>query len=156
MLSNWTLVITLPIVFTGIFLFGIPIYLFPSIYIFEKISFFDALKKSINFGLPSWGATFGIVFVLGFLSLIIGQVASIPWLIVTAFQGFFSISKHSIETDSSLLLQFLGFLFGIIQSYGVYISLLPVYIGIAFHYFNLKEKNERVSVQLNIQNFEQL
>jgi hypothetical protein len=80
----------------------------------------------------------------------------LPWYIVILFGELFSLTERGAGMNVSLWYQFISYLLGIIQSYGMYASYILSAVGIAFQYFHLREKKEGISVDANIQNFERL
>jgi len=143
-------------IIAGFVFIMIPVNLFMPIYLFENISFSGALRKSFKYGISNWGGTFVIVLVFGLLANIISGVTMMPWYIVLIFGQLFSLSEQGAEVTVSIWYQFISYLLGIIQSYGMYASYILSAVGIAFHYFHLREKNEGIAVDANIQNFDRL
>ena len=155
-ISQWLLIFTIPVTLFFIFFISIPLCLFQPVYIFEDISLFSALRKSFKYGISFWGSTFVIVLVFTLLASIVSGVAGIPWTIIIFLESMLTITDQSLGTEPSIMFQFLSYIFGIIQSYGIYLSYIISAIAIAFHYFHIKEKKEGVTVNINIQNFERL
>jgi hypothetical protein len=151
-----TLFLTIPVFTIGIIVVWVPINLFTPVYLFEEISFFEAIKKSFRLGFSSWGETFVIILVFGFLGNIISGVTMVPWYIVMMFGEVFSLTEPGAGLNASLWYKFITYLLGIIQSYGTYVSYILGAVGIAFQYFHIREKQEGISFDANIQNFERL
>lgn len=79
-----------------------------------------------------------------------------PWYIMLIIGQVFSLSEEGAGISASIWYQFISYLLGIIQSYGLYASYLLTAVGIAFQYFHIREKKEGITVVANIQNFDQL
>jgi len=155
-LSIWTLVLTVIASLIGILAVMVPLSLFTPIYLFEDISFVEALKKSFKYGFSAWGETFLIILVFGFLVNIVSGVTSLPWSIVLMFGEIFSLTEPGEGLNATIWYQFISYLLGIIQSYGMYVSSILSAVGIAFQYFHIREKNEGISVDASIRDFEKL
>jgi hypothetical protein len=140
----------------GVVFLIVPLSLFMPVYLFEDISFSEALKKAFNYGFSYWGGTFAIVFVFGFLANMISGVTMMPWYIMLILGQLLSIDAPGAGINASIGYQFVSYLLGIIQSYGLYLSYMLTAVGIAFQYFHLREKKEGVTVDANIQNFDML
>jgi hypothetical protein len=155
-ISLWTLALTIPLAIIGLVAFLVPLNLFVPIYLFEEIPFFAALRKSFKYGFSAWGETFVIILVFGLLANIISGVTMAPWYVVIMFGEIFSLTEPGTGINASIWYQFISYLLGILQSYGTYISYILGAVGIAFQYFHIREKQEGISFEVSIQNFERL
>ena len=61
------------------FVLALPFSFFGYIYILEDISLLDAFKKAFVMGMRTWGSTFAVLFITGFLAGIIQVIAYLPW-----------------------------------------------------------------------------
>ena len=143
-------------IIAGLIFIMIPLNLFMPVYLFEDISFLGAIRKSFKYGISNWGGTFVIILVFGLLANIISGVTMMPWYIVMMVGQLFSLSEQNAGISASIWYQFISYLLGIIQSYGMYVSYIISAVGIAFQYFHLREKTEGITVDTNIQNFDKL
>jgi len=155
-LSLWTLILTGLVALIGGIAVMVPLSLLMPVYLFEDISFVEALKKSFRYGFSAWGETFLIILVFSFLANIISGVTMFPWYIVLMFGEIFSLSEPGAGINTTIWYQFICYLLGIIQSYGMYVSYILSAVGIAFQYFHIREKNEGISVDASIRDFEKL
>jgi len=151
-----TLFLTLPVLLIGGVAVIVPINLFIPVYIFEDIPFFEALRKAFRYGFSAWGEIFVIVLVLGLMGNIISSVTMMPWYIVLVFGEIFSLAEPDSAINASIWYQFITYLLGIVQSYGMYVSYILSAVGIAFQYFHIREKKEGISFNADIRNFDQL
>jgi hypothetical protein len=134
----------------------IPLSLTLPIYLFEEhISIIDAIKKSWKLGTSTLWGMVGLMIVLYIISSVIQSVAMIPWGI-TIFVGTIFSTVQESTMNQSVIYKFLLYLFGLIQSFGLYASSMIGLIGLAFHYFHAREKVEGVSIESNISNFNEL
>lgn len=155
-LSPWTMVITVPVLFIGLIVISMPLSLFTPFYIFEDQPFSIALKRAFKYGFSVWGEIFVVVLVFGLLGSIISTVTMMPWYIMVIIKSFFTLSGEDAGITASWGYEFIMYLLGIVQSYGTYLSAMISSVGLAFQYFHLREKKEGVSVNESIANFDQL
>ena len=151
-----TLFLTIPVLAIGGVAVIVPLSLFIPVYLFEDIPFFEALSKSFRYGFSAWGEIFVIVLVLGLMGNIISSVTMMPWYIVLVFGEIFSLVEPDSAINASIWYQFITYLLGIVQSYGMYVSYILGAVGIAFQYFHIREKKEGISFDASIQNFDRL
>ena len=149
-------VFLLIVIMAGMFFIMIPLNLFMPIYLFEDISFFGALKKAFKYGFSHWGGTFVIILVFGLLANIISGVTMMPWYVVMIVGQVFAITEQGAGINASIWYQFISYLLGIIQSYGMYVAYILTAVGIAFQYFHLREKKEGITIDTNIRDFDRL
>lgn len=148
-LTPWTLLLTIPALLVCI----VPLaYWMPS-YMFEDISVFAALEKSYRLGFPTWGGIVLIIIVLGFLSTAISSIASIPWSVGLVVYTLLSESNNG---NVPVLLEFLMYLLTVVQAYcSLVVSSLGL-VGMAFQYGHAADKIDGITMDRNIENFEQL
>jgi hypothetical protein len=153
--SAWSLIVMIPMMLACI-LFMIPLMLVVPTYIFERdITFFNAIKKAWKLGMATLWGMIGLMIVLYFISSVIQTITMLPWYVMILFGSIFSITSESVMTQS-IIYKFFLYIFGLIQSYGMYVSMIIGIIGLAFQYFHAREKVEGVTIESNITNFDNL
>ncbi|MDR1524521.1 MAG: hypothetical protein LBS79_04550 [Tannerella sp.] len=153
--STISLFITIPLIFLCLLLL-LPLMMIVPVFIFERdIRFSDAVKKAWRLGMSALGGMLALIFVLGVISSVIQTVTMLPWYITIVFGNLFSLSAESPVTQS-VVFKFAVYILGLIQTYGMYVSSTIGTIGLAFHYFHVREKVEGVSIDSNISNFSNL
>lgn len=150
-ISLYTLWITIPLIIAT----TIAMSLWVPIYLFEKIGVFEAFFKSMRLGFATWGGTFLIALVMGFISGILRGVLSAPLSINYAIQSILSYSDTFSNTPS-IADNVLMFLFGVLSLFGSYIGFVFTQIGISYQYAHANETVSGVSVESDIDNFENL
>jgi MFS family permease len=155
-MSPWTLVLTVLLLLAGSIAFMVPVSLLTPLYLFEDLSFADALRKSMKYGFSAWGETFLVLLVFGLLANIVGSMTSIPWTLVTIVGSVFSLASPDAGIASSIWYRFLTYILGVIMAYGTYVSVIVSVGGTAFQYFHLREKREGVTMKTDIANFDRL
>jgi len=155
LISPVTLSITVPIILLFTFLMIPLVLIFPT-YLFERyITVLGAIKKAWKLGISSFWGMLGFLIVLYFIASVIQSVTMVPWYILLVISSIFSNSSDPGITQS-IFYKFGAYVFGLIQSYGNYVSMMIGVIGLAFQYFHAREKIEGVTIESNINNFSQL
>ena len=151
-ISVYTLALTIPI-FIACILLCVPLMMIFPICIFEdKISIVDSIKKSWRLGTATLWGMLGLIIVLSIISSVIQSITMMPWYIAEVVGMVFSLSSESMIAQS-VIYKFLLYLLGLLQSFGMYISMIISIIGLAFQYFHAREKVEGVTIESNITNF---
>ena len=134
----------------------VPLLMMIPVYIFERdITFLNAIGKAWRFGSKTLGGLIGLVVVMNVIASVIRSVTMMPWYAGAAIGTFLSSSSNQHVTQS-VAYKFGMYLLGLIQAYGMYVSMIIGVIAIAFHYFHAREKIEGVTIDSNISNFDEL
>ncbi len=116
----------------------------------------NALKQSFRFGFSTWGSLFLLLVILAILAGIMQAITYFPWYIAVMIKSVFSTGRLHSEIASNIGYDFLTYLLAAVQVFGAYLSGIFMFVGVAFHYFSVLEAKESVSVNSDIENFEQL
>lgn len=147
-----SLIVTIP----GTIALMVPLSLIYPAYIFGEGSGTNvALKQSMRLGFSSWGPLFLILLVLSLIGSIIGGITSMPWTMVAVVKSIIVASNPS-ATPTSVGMDFISYVLAVFQCFGAYISQVITLVGVAFFYFSVSEAKDSVSVNSDIDNFEQL
>jgi hypothetical protein len=150
--SPISLFITIPIFIVGL-IFLIPLMLVVPTYIFERdITLPEAFQKAWKLGYTTISGMLGLMIVLYIISSVIQTVTMLPWYLMIMVGTVFSLTSESMMSQS-VIYKFLLYIFGLIQSYGMYVASIIGIIGLAFQYFHAREKIEGVTIESNISNF---
>jgi hypothetical protein len=150
--TPFSLIITIP----AFIALMVPLALFFPTNCMEDIGVFTALKKSYRLGFRTWGSLFGFCFVMGLLANILQGITSIPWYVMYVIKTVFSM-KGSVETfTASTGYNFVLYLLNILQVYGAYLGMCIMAVGIVFQYGHTREKTDNVSIDNDIEHFEEL
>ncbi|MCC8146691.1 MAG: hypothetical protein LIO93_09720 [Bacteroidales bacterium] len=110
---------------------------------FEQKSAWESLKKGMRLGFKNWGAVFLTVLIGGFLISIFSYILGMPYFVYMMIH---------IEGGGN----FMGYILAAISSVGTVI-VLPIFIVfIGLQYTSIIEKEEGVSLQDKISDFDQL
>jgi len=61
-----------------------------------------------------------------------------------------------VTTSNSVWVDFVTYVLAALQAFGTYLAGIFIFVGAAFHYFSALEDKDSVSVNEDIDNFEQL
>ena len=154
-ISTITLILTVPL-FLAFIILCVPIMLILPIYLFEEnIDIIDTVKKAWKLGVATIWGMLGLMIVLYILSSVINTVTTMPWYITQFIRMVFSVSSEFSSTQP-VIFNFIVYILGLIQSLGMYISMIIILVGLAFQYFHAREKVEGISIESNISNFDEL
>lgn len=127
-----------------------------AIYLFEDITVMESFKKTFRLGFATWGGVFLISLIMGFIANVLQGVTMMPWYIATLVKYFFSLSDVGSETTVSAGYSFILYLLGIVQAFGAYLSMIFTFVGMAYQYGHASEVVDSVTVESDIDNFDNL
>ena len=151
-LTPFTLILTLPMLVACV----IPLSLFSPIYLFENIGIWEAFKKTYRLGFATWGGVFLIALIMGLIGGILQGITMLPWYVATIVKYFFAMSDSGSAVTISPVYNFFLYLMGILQAFGMYLSTIFTIIGLAYQYGHASEVVDSVSVEEDIDNFDNL
>ncbi|MDR3217470.1 MAG: hypothetical protein LBU22_00565 [Dysgonamonadaceae bacterium] len=113
---------------------------YPAYYAGKSVS--ESIRIAFGLGFRNWGTTFVVILLSSILMMIVSTVLSLPFSILSAFmQG-----SHN----------FLTFLLASIASFGSAITIPFMCVFLSFQYFSITEKEEGISLQSKVDDFENL
>lgn len=151
-LSWYTLFLMVPLLIA----FSVPLTLWAPIYLFEDISIWQSFKKTFRLGFATWGGIFLVCLVMGIVSNVLQGVTMIPWYIATLVKYFFALSDTGSTATVSPGYNFFLYLLGILQTFGSYLAMVFVYIGLVYQYGHASEVVDSVTIESEIDNFDKL
>ena len=151
-LTPWLL---LPIAI-GVVAVAIPLMLFTPAYLLEDIPLLSALSKSLRLGFSTWWGTFALMLVLGFIVSFLQGIFSIPYYIMVVVKTILGMQGNGSEFFDSVGYSFTVYLFGVLQSYATFLLMTIVFVGLALQYGHAAEKIDHVTMEDNINRFEEL
>ena len=120
-------------------------------------SLWDTFTWSMRQGFRFWGSTFLVMLVCYLLTSVVGGVCAAPWYGVYIARLIVGVSAGGgAILDNSVLLNVLQFLLGVIMLCGTYVSSIVVMLGMTYQYGHIREKVDAVTVDKDINNFDQL
>lgn len=139
-----------------LFVIVIPFSLFLPVYLFEEISAVAALKKSFRLGFATWGGTFLILLVMGIIANILQGVFSLPWGIMFAVKSILVASDVNAVSDTSVVYTFLLYIVGVLAVFGNFLSMVFTQLGMCYQYAHASEVIDSITIESDIDKFEQL
>ena len=151
-LTPFTLFITLP----ALIAVAIALTLWPSVYLFEDIGVGASLTKAFRLGFATWGGIFVVILVMGTITNVFQGVAMTPWYLTTVVKALFAESGNTAYQEPSLLYSFFVYILAVVFVFGTYLSAVFGIIGLSYQYSHASEKLDSVTVESEIDNFENL
>lgn len=151
-ITPWTLLFTIPFLIACI----LPLSLLPAIYLFENIGIWEAFRKALRLGFATWGGIFGVTFVTGFIANVVQGVLSIPYMVMLVIGVALTTNSVQTEMTTSVGFGFVNYLFAVLMTFGIYLSMIFTLLGIVYQYGHACEVMDSVSVEEDISRFEQL
>ena len=145
------------IMMIGLIVFLVPLSISLPIYIFEdETSLIDSIKRSFKLGFNHFGLILGFIIVMSMVSSIIQSTVMMPWYIMILVKTFLLVDDPTNSVVGSPLYSFGVYLLAIVQSLGTYMSMALPTIGQAYVYGSIVEKDEKRSVEKDIEHFEEM
>lgn len=120
-------------------------------------SLWDTFTWSMRQGFRFWGSTFLVMLVCYLLTSIVSGICAVPWYGIYIARLIVGVSAGGgAILDNSVLLNVLQFLLGVIMLCGTYVSSIVVMLGMTYQYGHIREKVDAVTVDKDINNFDQL
>lgn len=150
--SLYTLILTVPLLVA----FGLPLALTTPVYLFEDLTFGQALKKTYRLGFATWGGILLMLIVMGIIAYVLQIVVAIPWYIGLVVKMVFAMSDTGGEATVSVGYNFMQYLLSILFLFGSYLSAIFTLVGLAYQYGHASEVVDSVTVENDIDNFDKL
>jgi hypothetical protein len=119
---------------------------------YEGLGFFESLTRSFKLIRGKWWSTFGLIFILYLIMMMVSYIPIIPLYVVMAVTAFHNVTADAeanpFQNMGTTMMVFMA-VYYMIQ---IILAALPN-IGIAFQYFNLVEMKEAKWLMSNIENF---
>ena len=134
-------VIFMIIMFAAIFAIMPPVALsyFPAF--FQGAGVWGSIKKGIGLGFKNWGSTFATIFIAGIITAIISYIFGLPYQLWIMFSGGSGI---------------IGYILALISTIGTLLVTPLTFVFLAFQYFSIVEKEEGISLQSQVDEFDDL
>jgi hypothetical protein len=152
--SGYTLIVTYP----AYIAFAVPMALLPPIYLMEDdITIVDAVEKTFHLGFRTWGGIFAILLVIGIIAYMMVGIVSVPWGICLGVKSLLvTTTDASEEFTASAGYEFIMYLLSILQSFGIYVAYSVLVVAIGYQYGHAAEKIDGVSVEKDIDHFDEM
>lgn len=149
-ISEYTLIVYIPVLFA----FLVALSLWGPVYLFEDKGIFGAFGRSLRLGFATWGGIFAIVLVVTLISIVLGLVVSVPWAVLVGVKQIFLASGESVE-GPSLGYDIAVYLMGVLLIFFNYLVYAFMAIALMYQYAHAAKKCSQVSVEEDVESFEQ-
>jgi hypothetical protein len=109
---------------------------------FSDITAWESIKVSFKLGFKNWGSLFVSMILVGFIYSAVSMLFSIPYQVVSL------INPGQIN--------FLTFILSAISIFGTLLTFPIMIVIFAFQYFSITEKEDGISLQSKVNEFENL
>lgn len=97
-----------------------------------------------------------MTFVTGFIANVVQGVLSLPYMIVLVISVALTTSGMQTEMTTSVGFGFMNYLFAVLMTFGIYLSMIFTLLGVVYQYGHACELMDSVSVEEDINRFDQL
>jgi len=150
MATLFTLIVIIPAILA--LLIGLT-FTFPD-YLYSGNPLPQSFFHSTRLGFRCWLSILGITILTGLLSGVVQSITSMPWQLMLMVNAI-SATGDSANTMSPTM-SFISYLFGVLSSFGGYFASTLIPIAVAYLYAHAKEKYDGVTVESDIDNFDNL
>lgn len=140
----------------GSFALFIPLSLLFPVYIFERISITEALKKTIVWGFKTWGGIFAICFVISLIVSMVGNMASIPYSILLVMKSMVGITSDLSPIVNSPVYTIATYIMGVLTTFVSYLGYSILAVAIAYQYGHAADKLDDEGITSQINDFDNL
>ncbi|MBT1704401.1 hypothetical protein [Chryseosolibacter indicus] len=119
---------------------------------YERVGFFESIKRSFILIRGKWWSTFGLVFILYIIVGTVSYIFLIPWYAMTIAQSLHSVSTSSFQEPGTTY-QIVTMVFFTLYYLAQMVMYAMPNVGIAFQYFNLVERKEARGLMSQIESF---
>jgi len=140
------------ILFGGIFYVLVSVSLTFIIQAYEKKNFLESMLRSFRLVQNKWWSTFGLIFILYMIMMVIMYIPAIPFYIVLFVNALHNTNVSPNDVTSSSGQIWITIFIAIYYLLQMLLNTLPN-IGIAFQYFNLVELKEAKGLMNEIESF---
>jgi hypothetical protein len=119
---------------------------------YEGLGFFESLMRSFNLVKGKWWSTFGLIFILYMIMVIISYIPIFPLYIFMGVSALHNVSADSSGNPLEGMSTITVIITALYYTIQLILSALPN-IGIAFQYFNLVEMKEAKGLMSSIDSF---
>lgn len=145
------------LVYAALLAVAVPLCLTMPVYIFEpEQRLWPAFVRGLSLGWETWGGTALLMLVMSFIVNFIQSVFMMPWFVAEIFKFVFIQENVDSAIVNSGLYSFLVYLLGVVQSFGTYLASTVTVVAIAYQYGHAAELRDGLSVNSDIEKFEQM
>jgi hypothetical protein len=139
-------------IFVGMFYLIFSVSLTFIVRAYEGLGFFESMARSFNLVKGKWWSTFGLIFILYMIMVIVSYIPIFPLYIIMGVSALHNVSTDTTANPLEGMSTITVILMALYYTVQLILSALPN-IGIAFQYFNLVEMKEAKGLMSSIDSF---
>lgn len=144
------------LIVVGIIALVVPVSYLAPIYLFEDgATVGGTIRRSFRLGFHSWWSAFGFLFVISLVVGIIEMILIIPFYIMTFARLMLGVGGENIADFGTPLYSFGVYLLSVIATFGNYLFSSITFTGMAYQYSSVAEDVDHLSIDADIEHFEQ-
>lgn len=124
----------------GIYL-GVVLSLIFMVKVSERKSFSESWSRCFELIKGNWWNTFGLLFILTIITMIVSSLFSMPTMIYSFVKGLTIAQGGEGEFDKKVMI-----VFSLLSTFATIMSYSVIYLGIGFQYFSLASSNSNQSI----------
>ncbi len=124
---------------------------------FKNISIWASFSEGIRIGLKKWGSTFVVLLVGSLFIWLMSMFLSVPYYIALFLQGILGTNAIDITGSGSFLItDIIMYVGSFIMVYGTFLVTPFIFVPLAFQYCRIREEEEGVSMESEIDHFDEI
>lgn len=145
------------LVVVGLMVSFVPMSLVLPTYIFETDNgLFYSISRGFGLGWSTWGGTALLMLVMSFIVNFIQSIFATPWLVATIVKAVLVSESGDSSLVQSGIYSFMMYLLGVVQLFGTYVASTLTVVSLAYQYGHAAEREDGMSVNDDIANFESM
>lgn len=138
------------------FILGVVAALVPSVYIFEDVSVWTAIKRGFRLGWKTFGGVLAVLIVFYLIIYMATILFTLPWYVCVFVQALTIDSNTAEAFANSPAFSIISYFCSVLLMVGSMACSLLMIVAISYQYAHAAEKVDDMSVEEGIDDFEQL
>ena len=128
--------------------------LVPAIYLYERLSLFNSVKRAFKLGFADWGRMIGLGLIMLLVYYVLTGCLTVPWMVCMAIKA--NLFDNTISLETKLVINIVFYVLTILYSFAMYLASSFFILAMTFHYGSVTADTEDASLSYEIENFEKL
>lgn len=133
-----------------------PLSLLYPVYVFEKISLVEAVKKAVGLGFKTWGGILAITFVVSLIVGIVSNMVGMPYSIMIIMKSMAGVNSEISTFTNGPLFAAATYIFGVLTTFVSYVGYSIIAVALAYQYGHAAEKFDTGRIADQISDFDNL
>lgn len=148
------LAVLIPLVgWVGFFVL-LPLALVPAIYLYERQTLVNSVRRAFKLGFADWGRMVGLGLIMLLVYYVLTGCLTQPWAVCMAIKA--NLFDNSISVETKLVINIAFYVLTILYSFAMYLASSFIILAMTFHYGSVAADTEDASLDYEIENFEKL